>query len=242
MPRFNTAFLLKATAVVALCCLPMALMEDDGPRTSVFLIPIALSILVASGIERNGEYELKFRAVSNEVTEIYTTGGAQGLQMKMARIVITGGFLGFVSAWIASSVSGDDVPRNVLAVLSVFAVGVLGLNCCSTRRLVNSGEREFVTQLVLLGKPRKFCLRWKVNGDDYLALSVANPGQRRSQFPWLHSLYVCRGRRRQKIASAMFKTDRPIPGMETSAKRIAKLVELPYEGYRKSKGFWWWST
>lgn len=98
-----------------------------------------------------------------------------------------------------------------------------------------------MTRLLVLGRPTWLCWRWRVRHGDYLAIVVRDirSDKGKQEFEYQHMLCVCRGRRRHKIAIGLFRSDRIIPGMETSAKRVAELVEIPYEGYRESKGFWW---
>lgn len=110
--RFNTAFLLKATAISALACLPMALMEsDDGIVISACFVPIGIAGIAATQIKEQGEYELKFKKHPDSVVEIYTTGGRQDKLLTTGRILGGGIGLGIISGMIAFWVLGREWPR-----------------------------------------------------------------------------------------------------------------------------------
>ena len=73
MLRFNTAFLLKATFITALCCLPMTYNRESGFVWTAFLLPVSLAWLVATQVGKHGQYEFKFKELSDSVVKIYTT-------------------------------------------------------------------------------------------------------------------------------------------------------------------------
>ena len=56
MLRFNTIFLLKATAVTALACLPMASNQDHGYVFVAFTLPLGWAALAATEVKRHGEF------------------------------------------------------------------------------------------------------------------------------------------------------------------------------------------
>jgi hypothetical protein len=112
----------------------------------------------------------------------------------------------------------------------------------SARRRVLTEERQFVTDYLLFGRVCSKPRRWQISQGDYLAVFVSGQAQNcgPNEFVYWHALFVCRSRRRQLIAS-MYTNDRDALGMEIAAQRVAKLVDLPYEGYRESK-VWWWAS
>jgi hypothetical protein len=105
---------------------------------------------------------------------------------------------------------------------------------------VLSEDRQFVTDYLLFGRLCWWRRRWQVREEDYLAVFLSGPARDEgtTEFPYWHALFVCRSRRRHLIAG-MYTSDRLVPDIEIAAHRVAKLVNLPYEGYRESKGFWW---
>jgi hypothetical protein len=110
----------------------------------------------------------------------------------------------------------------------------------SARRRVLIAERVFVTDYLLFGRVAWWRRRWQVREGDYLAVFLSGQAQSEGSTKALywHALFVCHSRRRHKIAD-MYTNDRVDRDMEIAAHRVASLVDLPYEGYRESKGFWW---
>jgi hypothetical protein len=101
-------------------------------------------------------------------------------------------------------------------------------------------ERQFVTDYLLFGRLCWWRRNWQIGEGDYLAVFLSEQAQDcgPSEFIYWHALFACRSRRRHLIAS-MYTNNRDAPDMEIAAQRVAKLVDLPYEGYRDSKVLWW---
>jgi hypothetical protein len=237
--RFNTIFLLKATVVAALACLPMAF-HEHGYVATMFLVPASFTCFAASRVERHGEFELKFKKLPNYVVEILTSGGRQSQRVIQNRVggagftLATG--LGIVGLCAARQLPfADLLPIIMLCFTIPLAVWV------TPYRTVRTKERQFVTEYLWFERWRLSRRRWQVCEGDSLTIFTVNIDEEgaKPEFPYQHMLCVCRGRRRQVIAVGDFTRDRAVPGMENVARRIAKLVGLPYSGYRKSKGFWW---
>src|SRR5262245_23454340 len=95
MLRFNTSFLLKAAAVTAFCCLPMALNRESGFVWTAFLLPISIATLASTLVPQPGPCEIKFKERPNSVVEISRTGGRAGHWIARSRIITAGAFLSF---------------------------------------------------------------------------------------------------------------------------------------------------
>lgn len=109
----------------------------------------------------------------------------------------------------------------------------------SAQRRVLTEKREFVTDYLLFGRFCWWRRRWQIREGDFLAVCATDQPQDSgmSEFKFWHALFVCRPRRRYIIAGTC-TGDRVDPGMELAAQRVAKLVGMPYEGYRESSGVW----
>ena len=249
--RFNTIFLLKATAVTALACLPMAFDRAHGYVFVAFTLPLGWAVLAAMEVKRHGEFELKFKQIQPGVVELYTTGGRQSQWLAHRRIIGVGILLA-LAIGISLVNSNPTIPNRGMRLspeqwipLAALMASIAFLGAAiSTRRTVRTNERQFVTEFLLFGRFRCLRLRWEVREGDYLAVFTAKQTQRKSgetelQFDFQHALCVCRSHRRQVIAVGHFTSERVVPGMEIVARRVAKLVDLPFVGYRPWKGFWW---
>lgn len=93
MLQFNIYFLLKATTVTALCCLPMAFSSEIGFVWTTFLLPASVACLAASQVRRHAQFEFRLKEQSDSVVEIDATGGRYNQWLKRCRIVIAGGCL-----------------------------------------------------------------------------------------------------------------------------------------------------
>ncbi len=223
-----------------MACLPMAFDKEEGVVISACAIPIAIGLVAFMGIEEHGEYELRFRKLPNDIREIFTAGGWQHQQITRGLIVGISFTFACLFGMAAYYWLRGELPQYwpLFTVFGCF--GFLG-GAFSAKQLVIPKERRLIKQVQMFGKPTWLSWKWSIQDHDRLAIFVSeikdSDGHRHG---YIHAISVYRGRRRFKIATCQFKTDQIIPGMETSAKRIAKLVDLPYEGYRKLKGFWWW--
>jgi hypothetical protein len=235
MLRFNTAFLLKATAIAAFCCLPIVLNKDSGFVWTAFLLPISLATLATTLVEIKGPFEFQFQQLSGSVVEIRTMGGRYDQWLTKGRI--------FAAGACGSLVVGPPILHQVdpepilmwLPLVLLFALGAVALVSYSARRKVLTEERQLVIDYLLFGCLCWWRRRWRVRDGDSLAV-VATDQSQATGIPDLrfrHTLYVCRPRRRRMIA-AMFTGDRFAPDMEAAAQRVAKLVDIPYDGYRES--------
>lgn len=240
MMRFNTLFLLKATAVTAACCVPMAINKESGFVWTAFLLPISLAWLAANEVAKRGPHRLSFKELPDSVVEIYATGGRPDQWFTRGRIIAAGGCLSVVVGFPMLNVVDQEPIGFWLPFDVLFAVGAVVLVGYSARRRVLTEERQFVTDYLLFGRFCYWRRRWQVRNGDYLA-AFANDQAEDGGIPEIqfwHGLFVCRERRRHLIAG-MYTSDRDIPDMEAAAHRVAKLVNLPYEGYRESRALWW---
>lgn len=241
MVRFNTAFLLKATIVVALVCLPMTLDEKNGYGATAFLLPISFAILAATQVEKRGDFEFRFKKLPNAVVEVNATGGRQGQWLTQCRLFGVGLGLSFVTAMTASRLSDASSPKFAWSFAAFGAACAMASAGLSVRRRILVTERRFVTEFLMFGRLHFLTLRWQVREGDYLTVfAVQRPNNKRSsEFDFQHMLCICRPRRRHVIAIADFTQGRAVQGMEIAGRRVAKLVDLPFVGYREWKGFWW---
>lgn len=244
MFRFNTTFLLKATALTALGCLPMALNKESGFVWTAFFLPISLAWLASTQIRTQGQFEFKFKELSNPVVEIYGAGGRQIQWLTKSRIIAAGFCLSVAIGFPMLHLVDPEPIEFWLPLVALFAVGAIMLVGYSARRSVLTEERQFVTDYLLFGRLRWWRRRWQVREADYLATFSGGQPMREAmceqpaEFLFWHSLFVCRSRRRQMIAF-MYTSEPVVPDMNVAALRVAKLVDLPYEGYSESRGFWW---
>lgn len=241
MLQFNTAFLLKATAITALCCLPMAYNEQSGFVWTAFLLPISLAGLAATQVGRSGSFEFRFEELSQSVVEVHTTNGRYDQWFTRGRIIVAGGCLS-VSVGPPMLHLVDPGPIGLwLPLVLLFAVGAVMLVGYSERRRVLTEERQFVTDYWLFGRLCWLRRRWRVREGDYVAVFLSGVGDERvviPEFRFFHMLFVCRAQRRYMFAH-MFTTDKVVPDMEIAARRVAKLVNVPYAGYQKEKVDWY---
>jgi hypothetical protein len=237
MLRFNTGFLLQATAVTALACLPMAFNRESGFVTSAFLLPASLAFLAACHVERHGEFVFKLRQLSKSVVEIRSTGGPQSQRSAQGRILATGICLSLVCGFPMLHQVDPEPPERWLPLVAAFAVLGVANASGSTRRVVLTEERQFVTDYLLFGRLCVWRRRWQVREGDSLVVLIRSMKDNGGtpEFAYWHALFVCRSRRRYLIASIQSNA-RVVPGLESAARRVADLVDLPYEGYREAKG------
>jgi hypothetical protein len=109
---------------------------------------------------------------------------------------------------------------------------------CSVRRRVLTEQRQFVTDYLLFGRLCWWRRRWQVIEGDFLAALAVDqqaPVMGIPDFQFWHALFVYRSGRRRMFAFGMYAHDRVVPGMEH---RVARLVDMPYEGYREPKRCW----
>jgi hypothetical protein len=142
------------------------------------------------------------------------------------RIILAGGCLSLVTGFPMLHLVDPEPPEFWVPFVVLIAVCGVMLGGYSARRRVLTDERRFVTGYLLFGRLCWWRRRWRPQD--------CGP----NEFVYWHALFVCRSRRRQLIAS-MYTNDRDAPDMEIAADRVAKLVDLPYEGYRESKVLWW---
>jgi hypothetical protein len=238
--RFNTSFLLKATVIASLCCLPMALDKDSGFVWTAFLLPVRLAWLASTQVGKQDEFEFKFEELPDSVVEIYTEGGRQNQWLTRLRIILAGGCLSLVVGFPMLHLVDPEPPEFWVPFVVLIAVGGVMLVGYSARRKVLTEERQFVTDYLLFGRLCWWRRNWQIGEGDYLAVFLSEQAQDcgPSEFIYWHALFACRSRRRHLIAS-MYTNNRDAPDMEIAAQRVAKLVDLPYEGYRESKVLWW---
>ena len=133
-------------------------------------------------------------------------------------------------------------PEQLILLAALLFICAFLFAAISVRRTVRTKERQFITHILLFGRFRCVRLRWKVREGDYLAVFTeerSRYNRKKLEFDFQHTLCVCRSRRRQVIAVGHFTSERVVPGMEIVAERVAKLVDIPFVGYRQWKGFWW---
>lgn len=238
--RFNTAFLLKATVVTAVCCLPMALDRESGFVWTAFLLPIGLATLAATQVEERGPLEFRFQEISDSVVEVGATGGPLERLVKRLRVVAAGFCLAIVFGFPALHQVDPEPPELWAPIAGVFAVMAMALVGYSARTLVLTDERAFVRDYLLFGRLCWRRRRWQVRDGDSLTVFLSRPeaDEGKTEFAYWHALFVYRGRHRQLI-TMLYSREADVPEMELGAERVARLVDLPYEGYRESKAFWW---
>jgi hypothetical protein len=242
MIRFNTAFLLKATVIIALSCLPMALNEESGFVFTAFLLPISLASLAAAQVGMRGPFEFNFKKLPNSVVEIYATGGRYRQWLMRSRIFSAGFFLSGVVGFPMLHQVDPEPPAMWLPLVALCAVIAAVLLGCSARRTVLSDERQIVTEFLLFGRLCLWRRRWQVREGDFVAVLATGQARddRNAEFHFCHTLFVCRSRRRQMIAFRLSASERVVPGLEIAAHVVAKLVGMPYEGYQVNKNPWSW--
>lgn len=247
MWQFNTSFLLKATAITALGCLPMVYYRESGIVWTAFLLPISLAWLVSTLVGKHGQHEFKFKQLSDAVVEVHAINGRYDQWFTRGRIIAAGACLSVAIGFPMANIV-DPAPKEFrlfLAVLvGLFAVAGVLLVGYSERRRVLTKERRCVTDSLLFGRLCWLRQRWQVREGDYLAVFLSGQAENRiilPEFQFFHMLYVCRSRRRYLIAY-MFTSDRVVPDMEIAAHRYAQLLDLPYEGYRKEEVAWYRSA
>ena len=241
MLRFNTSFLLKATAVTALCCMPMGLNQESGFVWTAFLLPIGLAGLAATQVPKHGEFEFRLKELPNWVVEIYTTGGRQHQWYTRLRIIFAGACLSIVIGPPMLNLVDPEPIAMWLPIVAMYAVGTVMLVGGSVRRMVLTAERQIVSEYLLFGRLCWWRRRWQVCDGDYLAVfrngHAYNEGV--PEYPIWHALFICRsGRRRMFVFGMYTSNDRVVPGMEIFAERVGKLVDIPYEGYHEPKCLW----
>lgn len=236
MLRFNTSFLLKATTITALCCLPIALNRESGFVWTAFLLPISLASLAATQVGKHGQFQFKFKELPDSVVEIYTTGGLQNQWLKRGRLILAGACVSLVVGFPMLHIVDPEPPEFWLPIVALYAVGGVMLVGYSARRRVLTAERQFVTDYLLFGRLCLWRRRWHVREGDFLAVFLG--GQPAPELPFWNALFVCRSRRRH-ILAGMYTSDRVAPSIEIAAHRVAKLAGMPYDGYRECKGCWW---
>lgn len=236
MIRFTTSFLLRATAVTALCCAPISLDRANGFVWTAFLLPVSWAILLATQVEMQGEYEIEITEQPNSVVEIAATGGRYNQWATRVRIVLAGFFLSPLTLFPALNYV-DPEPIAIWLPVALCCAGVaivvLGVH---SRNTLLVDQRLFVTSYLLLGRLRLWRRRWQVLEGDYLAVFTTNQAKATAapELQFWEALFVCRSRRRLLLVD-MTTRDRTTLGMETAARRLAELVNLPYEGYRDVK-------
>jgi hypothetical protein len=234
--RFNTAFLLIAAAVTALCCLPMALDRESGFVWTAFLLPIGLATLAATQVEGRGKLEFRIEQLSESVVQVGAVGGPLERWMRKCRVVAAGCCLAIVFGFPSLHQIDPEPPEFWGPIAAMFGLMAIALVGYSTRCLVLTDERAFVRDHLVFGRPCWRRRRWQVGEGDHLAVLLSFPenlGGKTESTYW-HALFVYRGRSRQLITK-LYSREADVPEMELGAERVARLVELPYEGY-------WWPT
>ena len=171
--RFNASFLLKATAVTALCCFPMALNDKSGFVLTAFLLPISLAWLVATEVRTHGQFEVRFTDLPNSVVEIDTIGGPYHQRLTRIRILAAGIFLIPATTFPMLHIVDPEPPERWLPLVALFAVGAVMMIGYSGRRTVLIEERQVVTDYLLFGC-RWGRRRWQVREGDYLEIFLPN--------------------------------------------------------------------
>jgi hypothetical protein len=242
MLQFNTAFLLKATAITALCCLPMALNKQSGFVWTAFLLPTSLACLAATQVAKRGEFEFRFKGLSNSVVEINAAGGPQSQWLTRSRVVLAGACFSIVIGFPMLHIVDPEPIGFWLPIVVLYSVGAVMLLGYSARRTVLTQERQFVTDYLLFGRLCWRRRRWQVCEGDFLAVFRSGQSQEAGTtepLSW-HALFICRSRRRPMFVFGIYtRHHRVVPELEIAALHVARLVEIPYEGCRNSIGFWW---
>ncbi len=241
MLQFNTAFLFKATAICAAGCLPISLNRESGFVWTAFLLPVSLAWLVATQVGKHGQFEFTFKqTLDSSVVEFDTINGRYDQWFTRGRIITSGGCLSVAIGFPILHIVDPGPIALWLPIVVLFALGAVLLISYTERRKVLTVKRQFVTDYLLFGRLCWLRRRWQVRDGDYLAVYLSAPNPVKiaiPEFQFCHILFVCRSQRRFMIAS-MFTSDPVVPDMEIAARRIAKLVDLPYEGYRESHATW----
>lgn len=232
MPKFNTAYLLEVTGVVALCCMPMGLNRETGFVWTAFLLPISLAVLIAVRSKPRGDFKLELVEISAQEFELRAAGGTFELWSWRARMVLAGYFLSHVTGF--PMLHRIDPEPMVIWLPLVLVAGVIAVVVVGTtvQRVVSVEERGLVTNYSLFGRLLLWRNRWRVQeGDSLAVLTTRRPqwsGATEAQF-W-EALYVCRGRRRHYVVGLSTR-DRVCPTLDIAARQLGELLAVPYAGY-----------
>ncbi|TWT38185.1 hypothetical protein KOR34_31530 [Posidoniimonas corsicana] len=234
MPQFTTSYLLKLTAFTAVCCVPLAMNKSSGFVWTSFLLPVGVATLIASEVKQQGEYRLRLEERPDADVEIKAAGGRYAQWMHRWRIVAAGFFLSPLFGCPALNVVDPEPVALWLPITLALAAVAFLLLTVSTRRSVLVDDRRLVTDFLLLGRKCWWPLRWNVADGDVLAVYTSRAARTSGipEFQFWEALYVCRGGRRYYVAG-MTTRDRTSTGMEEAAHRLAKLIRIPFVGYRE---------
>lgn len=231
--KFNTLFLLQATVVTALCCLPIALDREQGFVITAFALPALLGWLATTQARREGPFEIAFRELPDSVVEIRATGGRQTQFLARSRIFLVGCCLSIVCGPPLLHLVDPEPPLMWGPIVAAFALAAVLLIGYSSRRTLQTVQRLLVTEFLLFGVPCWRQRRWQVDQRDAIrVLATKAPrdcGQ--AEFACMHVICVERGERRYGIVSGLFAATEPQPAMQAAATRIAEWLDLPYVGY-----------
>ena len=251
MWQFNTAFLLQATVVVALCCLPMAIDKQEGFVGTAYATPLLLACFAAWRVPLRGQFAFELKKLSDATIEIRSGGGRQTQWGWRGRIVSAGSLLVPLTGFPALNVIDPEPVGFWLPVALTCAIAAVGLLGSSQKRTVNTQERLLVTDHLLFGRYCWRRRRWQVSEGDYLEVLIARQSQVEGlpEMRYRHTLHVCRpnGRRvrRQVVVTGMSPSDKVTVDLEVGAnllpvaERVAELIDLPYVGCRESNRYAW---
>ncbi|MAT70585.1 MAG: hypothetical protein CMJ58_13790 [Planctomycetaceae bacterium] len=231
--KFNTLFLLQATVVTALCCLPIALDREQGFVITAFALPALLGWLATTQARREGPFEIAFRELPDSVVEIRATGGRQAQLLARSRIFIAGCCLSIACGFPMLHQVDPEPPLMWGPIVAAFAVWAVVMIGYSSRLTLRTDQRLFVGEFLVFGLPCWRQRRWQIEEGDLIAVLVMNVWlySGSSEFSSMHTICVQRDERQYPIAAGLFQAPDPEPMMETAATRIAAWVELPYVGY-----------
>lgn len=237
MVRFNTTFLLQATTLLAVCCIPMALSQENGFVWTAFLAPLCLGVLVAAHIQSEGEYRVWLEQRSDTVVEVRVRGGRVTQWLSRARTILIGLSVSIVVGPPALH-TVDPGPEKIIVFVSVaYALIALALAGYSERRLVLTEDRLFVNEMRLFGCCF-FRSRYQAREGDALRLltSGAKPGAKSlgHGMPYCHLLYVDRPGRWRRYLLYKYEHSTVDPELAAVGERVGSLLGLPFKGYVES--------
>jgi len=236
MVRFDTAFLFKATTLVALCCLPIPLNQESGFVWTAFLMPPCLALLVAMQVPLRKPLAVQFLHLSESVVEFRTTGGLYEQWTTRCRLFAAGACLSFTTGFPALHTIDPEPPElwgPVSGLMAVVAAMLLGH---STRLFIDTHKRAIQIDNLVFNRFRWLRSRWQVEDDDFLAIAQTKARYGGPDFQFWEALYLCRPGQLRHVVG-LCTGDRIPPDTEAAAQRIAQriaqLLDIPFEGYRK---------
>lgn len=232
MVRFNTAFLLQATAVVALCCLPISLNRESGHVWTAFLLPVGFATFVAWHVPHRKPLEFHFLQQGETTVEFRTTGGLYEQWSTRCRLFAAGACLSFTTGFPALHTIDPEPPElwgPVAGLMAVVAAMLLGH---STRLFIDTYKRAIQIDNLVFNRFRWLRSRWQVEDDDFLAIAQTKARWGGPDFQFWEALYLCRPGQLRHVVG-LCTGDRITPNTEAAAQRIAQLLGIPFVGYRK---------